>query len=31
MQAVLPFMRRHVDGVRDEGRPIALALARPAG
>lgn len=31
MQAVLPFMQRHFDGVRDEGTPIALALARPAG
>ncbi|WP_050778087.1 alpha/beta fold hydrolase [Micromonospora sp. ATCC 39149] len=29
MQAVLLFMQRHFDGVRDEGTPVALAMARP--
>ncbi|WP_433231535.1 prolyl oligopeptidase family serine peptidase [Micromonospora sp. CA-248260] len=31
MQTVLLFMQRHFDGVRDEGTPVALAMARPAG
>ncbi|MEV0395400.1 S9 family peptidase [Polymorphospora rubra] len=31
MQTVLLFMQRHFDGVREEGTPVALAMARPAG
>lgn len=31
MQTVLLFMQRHFDGVRDEGTPVALAMARPVG
>lgn len=31
MQAVLLFMQRHFDGVREEGTPVALAMARPTG
>lgn len=29
MRAVLLFMQRHFDGVRDEGRSVALAMTRP--
>ncbi|WP_405093729.1 alpha/beta fold hydrolase [Micromonospora sp. NBC_01392] len=29
MQAVLMFMQQHFDGARNEGTPVALAMARP--